>query len=67
MIAVGDVKLDMSIRVTLKGTPRELGAFMETLTASRVVTGVTAEAISEGKGSEEAAELCERFGLDKGA
>ncbi len=67
MIAVGDVKLEMSIRVTLKGTARELGAFMEMLTSSPVVSGVATEMISEGKGSEEAAELSERFGLEKGA
>jgi hypothetical protein len=63
VIAVGDVHLEIALRIALKGTVRELAAFMETLTASAIVVGVTGEIRSDGERCEEASELCERFGF----
>jgi hypothetical protein len=39
VIAVGDVQLEMVLCLTLRGTVRELAAFMEVLTSSAVVVG----------------------------
>ncbi len=63
MIAVGDVNLEIALRLTLKGTVRDLAAFMETLTSWGIVVGVAGEIRSDGEGWEEASELRERFGL----
>lgn len=63
MIAVGDVHLEIALRITLRGTVRELAAFMETLTSSGIVVGVVGEIRSDGEGCEEASELCQRFGF----
>ncbi len=66
MIAVGDVHLEIALRVTLRGTVRELAAFMETLTSSGVVVGVAGGLRSNGEGYEEVSGLCERFGFRTG-
>jgi hypothetical protein len=63
VIAVGDVHLEIALRVTLRGTVRELAAFMETLTSSGVVAGVAGEIRSDGEGFEKASELCQRIGF----
>jgi len=39
VIAVGDVQLEIVLCLTLRGTVRELAAFMEALTSSEVVVG----------------------------
>ena len=39
MIAVGDVQLEIVLCLTLRGTVRELAAFMEALTSSELVVG----------------------------
>jgi len=39
MTAVGDVQLEIVLCLTLRGTVRELAAFMETLTSSGLVVG----------------------------
>ncbi len=66
MIAVGDVRLEIALRITLRGTVKELAAFMETLNASSVVAGIGGELRVEEEGSEKAKELCERFGVGMG-
>lgn len=66
MIAVGDVHLEIALRLTLRGAVRELAAFMETLTSSGAVVGVAGELRPEGKGCEEVSGLCERFGFRTG-
>lgn len=66
MIAVGDVRLEITLRITLRGTVKELAAFMETLTSSSVVVGIGGEVRSDGNESEKANELCERFGVRTG-
>ena len=63
MIAVGDVQLEMALWLTVKGTVRELAAFMESLTSSGTVVEVAGEIPSDGERCEEASELCERFGF----
>ena len=66
MIAVGDVHLEIALRINLRGTVKELAAFMERLTSSEVVVGIAGEVRSDGDGSEKASELCERFGVGTG-
>ncbi len=66
MIAVGDVKLEIALRITVRGTVRELAAFMETLTSSSVVVGIGGDIRAEEEGSEKAKELYERFGVGMG-
>lgn len=66
MIAVGDVRLEITLRITLRGTVKELAAFMETLNSSSVVVGIGGEMCAEEEGSEKAKELCERFGAGMG-
>jgi hypothetical protein len=39
VIAVGDVQLEIMLCLTLRGTVRELAAFMEALTSSELVVG----------------------------
>ena len=39
MIAVGDVQLEIVLCLTLRGTVKELAAFMEALTSSGLVVG----------------------------
>lgn len=63
MIAVGDVELEIALRITVKATVRELAVFMESLTSSGIVVGVAGEIRSDGERCEEASELCERFGF----
>lgn len=66
MIAVGDVHLEIALRVALRGTVRELAAFIETLTSSAVVARVAGELRSDEEACEEASRLCERFGFGTG-
>jgi hypothetical protein len=66
VIAVGDVYLEIALRLTLKGTVRDLAAFMETLNSSSVVIGISGEMRAEEEGSEKAKELCERFSVGVG-
>jgi hypothetical protein len=61
VIAVGDVNLEIALRITLRGTVRELATFMETLTSSAVVVKITGEMRSGKEGCGEASEFCERF------
>ncbi len=66
MIAVGDVRLAIALQITLRGTVRELAAFMETLNSSPVVVGIGGEMRCDGHESEKLNELCERFGVATG-
>ncbi len=66
MIAVGDVRLEIALRITLRGTVKELAAFMGTLNASPVVVGIGGKTDTEGERHEKAKELCERFGVGMG-
>jgi hypothetical protein len=66
VIAVGDVHLEIALRITLRGTVRELAAFMKTLNSSSVVVEIGGEIHAEEEGSEKAKELCERFGVGMG-
>jgi hypothetical protein len=66
VIAVGDVHLEIALRITLRGTVKELAAFMETLNSSSVVVGIGGAMRAEEEGSEKAKELCARFGVGMG-
>lgn len=63
MIAVGDVRIEIALRVNLRGTVKELAAFMETLNSSAVVVGIGGEMRCDGEKCEKAQELCERLGV----
>jgi len=66
VIAVGDVHLEIALRITLRGTVKQLAEFMETLNSSSVVVGIDGEIRAEDEGSEKAKELCERLGVGMG-
>ena len=60
MIAAGDVQLEIMLCLTLRGTVRELAAFMEALTSSAVVVGF-GQADSDGKKREGISEPAKQF------
>lgn len=66
MIAVGDINLEIGLQITLRGSVRELAAFMETFSSSPVVVEIAGEVRSDNEGCAEMAELCERFGFPLG-
>lgn len=66
MIAVGDVRIEISLQIHLRGTVKELAAFMETLTSSAVVVGIGGEMRGDREKYEKAQELCERLGVGTG-
>ena len=66
MIAVGDINLEIVLQITLRGSVRELAAFMETFTSSPVVVEIAGEVRSDNEGCAETAELCERLGFGNG-
>jgi len=66
VIAVGDINLEIVLQITLRGSVRDLAAFMETFTSSPVVVEIAGEVRSDGGGYEETAELFESFGLPLG-
>ena len=66
MIAVGDVRIEIALRINLRGTVKELAAFMETLNSSAVVVGLGGEMRRDEENCEKAQELCERFGVETG-
>jgi hypothetical protein len=65
VIAVGDVQLEIVLCLTLRGTVRELAAFMEALSSSRLVVGF-GQADGDGKKREEITGLCKQFCSDTG-
>ena len=65
MIAVGDVQLEIALCLTLRGTVRELAAFMEALTSSDLVVGF-GQARRDGDNREEISGLCRQFCSDTG-
>ena len=66
MIAVGDINLEIELQITLRGSVRELAAFMETFASSPVVVEIAGEVRSDNEGYAETAELCERLGFGNG-
>ena len=66
MIAVGDINLEIELQITLRGSVRELAAFMETFASSPVVVEIAGEVRSDNEGHAETAELCERLGFGNG-
>ena len=60
MIAVGDVQLEIALCLTLRGTVRELAAFMEALTSSEVVVGF-GQVDGDGKKREGISDLAKQF------
>jgi hypothetical protein len=66
VIAVGDVRTEIALHIQLRGTVKELAAFMETLNSSAVVVGVGGEIRGDRDKSENAQELCERLGVGTG-
>jgi len=66
VIAVGDVLLEIALQITLRGTVRELAAFMETLTSSDVVIGIGGQLRTDGPEGGKTIELCTRFGVCTG-
>ena len=65
MIAVGDVQLEMALCLTLRGTVRELAAFMEALTSSELVVGF-GHMRRDGDEREATSEFSKQFGSDAG-
>jgi hypothetical protein len=65
VIAVGDVQLEIVLCLTLRGTVKELAAFMEALTSSAVVVGF-GQADSDGKKREGISDLAKQFCSDTG-
>ena len=65
MIAVGDVQLEIVLCLTLRGTVKELAAFMEALTSSEVVVGF-GQADGDGKKGEGISDLARQFCSDTG-
>ena len=65
MTAVGDVQLELVLCVTLRGTVRELAAFMEALTSSGLVVGF-GQAGRDGDEREGTTNLCKQFCSDTG-
>ena len=66
MIAVGDINLVVELQITLRGSVRELAAFMETFASSPVVVEIAGEVRSDNEGCAGTAEFCERFGIPLG-
>jgi hypothetical protein len=62
---VGDVQLEMVLCLTLRGTVRELAAFMEVLTSSAVVVGF-GHPSGDGKKREGISDLTKQFCSDTG-
>jgi hypothetical protein len=65
VIAVGDVQLEIVLCLTLRGTVRELAAFMEALTSSGVVVGF-GQARCDGNEREGISDVCKQFYSDTG-
>ena len=65
MIAVGDVQLEIVLCLTLRGTVKELAAFMEALTSSELVVGF-GQADGDGKKREGISDLAKHFCADTG-
>ena len=66
MIAVGDVRIEIALRMHLRGTVKELAAFMETLNSSPVVVGIGGDLRCDEEKCEKSRELCERLGVGTG-
>jgi len=66
VIAVGDINLVVELQITLRGSVRELAAFMETFSSSPVVAEIAGEVRSDNEGYAGTAELCERLGFGNG-
>lgn len=66
MIAVGDVRIEIALQIHLRGTVKELAAFMETLNSSAVVVGIGGEMHFDRNQGEKAQELCEPLGVSTG-
>jgi hypothetical protein len=66
VIAVGDVRIEIALQIHLRGTVKEVAAFMETLNSSPVVVGIGGEMRCDEEKCEKAQELCERLGVGTG-
>ncbi len=65
MIAVGDVQLEIVLCLTLRGTVRELAAFMDALTSSELVVGF-GQARRDGEEREGISDFPKQFCSDTG-
>ena len=65
MVAAGDVQLEMVLCLTLRGTVRELAAFMEALTSSELVIGF-GHTRRDGDEREATSEFSKQFCSDTG-
>jgi len=61
--AVGDVRFEIELRLTLRGTVRELATFMEALTSSEVVVGF-GQAHRDGQKCETISDFSKQFCSD---
>jgi hypothetical protein len=66
VIAVGDVRIEIALQIHLRGTVKEVAAFMEVLNSSAVVVGTGGEMRCDGEKCEKAQEHCERLGVGTG-
>jgi hypothetical protein len=65
VIAVGDVQLEIVLCLTLRGTVKELAAFMEALTSSELVVGF-GHTRRDGDEREAISEFSKQFCSDAG-
>ena len=65
MTAVGDVQLELVLCLTLRGTVRELAAFMEALSSSQLVVGFGQEG-RDGDERERTSNFCKQVCSDTG-
>jgi hypothetical protein len=65
VIAVGDVQLEIVLCLTLRGTVRELAAFMDALTSSELVVGF-GQARRDGEKREGISDFCKQSFSDTG-
>ena len=65
MTAVGDVQLELVLCLTLRGTVRELAAFMEALTSSELVVGF-GQGGRDGDEHERTSNFCKQVCSDPG-
>lgn len=66
MIAVADVPVEVTLRITLRGRVRDLATFLDALTSSEAVIVFLAEGRRDENGHEAVSDSRERFGCDAG-
>lgn len=66
MIAVGDLPVEVTVRITLRARVRDLATFLDALTSSEAVVVFVAEGRRDENGHEAVSDSSEQFGCDGG-